>query len=297
MPEYKKKSFTRDKTFSRNWFLSYVKVILGSAILAAGLVYFIIPFHIVPGGVFGVGILVNQLTGFPVGMAALLINIPLFIWGIRVLGAQFGIKAFLAVVLISGCIDLFRYFSGDRALTQDILVSAMFGGVFCGTGIALAIRAGATTGGTDIIAQIIAKYSRIQVGRLFLMVDGLIVLAGILVFRKIDMAPYAIIVIFCVSKTVDAILTGLDHRKAVFIISRHHDRIREMILKEMDRGGTYLLARGLFYTEEERRIIFSALSRKEVARLQDFIREVDPEAFMAVLDTHEIIGSGFKPFA
>lgn len=296
MAEYKKKAFETEKLFSKKWFFNYSKVILGAFILAFGLVYFIIPFHIVPGGVFGISILINHLSGFPIGLLALLINTPLFIWGVRVLGGQFGVKTIFAIVLTSGFIDLINHFSHGVALTQDILVSSMFGGVFIGIGIALAIRADATTGGTDIIAQIVAKYTKIQVGQLFLIVDGLIVLASVIVFRKIDLAPYAIIAIFSISKTIDAILSGLDHRKAVFIISQEHEKIRDLILNEMDRGGTYLAARGLFYKDEEKHLIFSALSRKEVARLQAFIKSVDPNAFLAVLDTHEIIGCGFKPF-
>jgi uncharacterized membrane-anchored protein YitT (DUF2179 family) len=296
MPEYKKKPVAVEKTFSKLWFYNYSKVILGSFLLAFGVVYFIIPFHIVPGGVFGISIIVNHLTGLPVGALALVINIPLFIWGIKVLGARFGFKTFLAIVLTSAFIDLLTYLSGGKSLTGDILVSSMFGGVFVGVGISLAIRADATTGGTDIIAQIISKYTKIPVGQLFLIIDGLIVLSSVIVFHKIDLAPYAIIAIFCISKTVDAILSGLDHRKAVFIVSREHEKIRKVILENLDRGGTYLMAKGLFYTEEDRRIIFSALSRKEVARLQNFIKKIDPDAFLAVLDTREIIGSGFKPF-
>lgn len=296
MPEFKKKPFAVEKTFSKRWFFNYFKVILGSSILAFGVVFFIIPFHVVPGGVFGISILINHLTGFPVGMAALLINIPLFIWGIRVLGAQFGIKTFLAIVLTSVFIDLFTYLYGGKALTEDILVSSMFGGVFVGVGIALAIRGDATTGGTDIIAQIISKYTKIPVGQLFLLIDGVIVMGSVIIFRKIELAPYAIIAIFSISKTVDSILNGLDHRKAVFIVSKEHEKIRDVILSDMDRGGTYLMAKGLFYRNEERNIIFSALSRKEVAKLQSFIKRIDPDAFLAVLDTREIIGSGFKPF-
>lgn len=271
-------------------------MILGSFILAFGVVFFIVPFHIVPGGVYGISILINHLSGFPIGIMAMLINIPLFIWGINVLGSRFGIKTFLSIVLTAVFIDVLSHFSSGKAFTEDILVSSVFGGVFIGAGIALVIRGDATTGGTDIIAQITSKYTKIPVGQLFLVVDGLIVLGSVLVFRKIDLAPYAIIAIFSISKTIDAILNGLDHRKAVFIVSSEHEQIRSMILDDMDRGGTYLMSRGLFYKHEDRNIIFSALSRKEVARLQVFIKRIDPDAFLVVLDTREIIGSGFKPF-
>ncbi|MCP4217771.1 MAG: YitT family protein [bacterium] len=296
MPNYKKKDFVEEKLFSKLWFFNYFLVILGSFFLAAGLVYFIIPFHIVPGGVFGISIIVNHLTGFPIGMLALVINIPLFLWGLKVLGSKFGLKTVLAIVLTSVGIDVITYFSNGRALTEDMLVSSIFGGVFAGLGIALVIRAGATTGGTDIIAQIISRYTKLPVGQMFLLIDGIIVLSSVIIFRKIDLAPYAIIAIFTLSKTVDAILTGLDHRKAVFIISEQYEKIRQVLLKDMDRGGTYIKAKGLFYNEEDRHLIFSALSRKELAALQGYIKRIDPSAFLIVIDTHEIIGSGFKPF-
>lgn len=293
---YKKKTVEAVKPFSKMWFFNYALVIVGAFILAFGVTYFIIPFHVVPGGVFGISILVNHLSGFPVGMTALIINIPLLIWGIKVLGAHIGVKTVMAIVLTSVFIDVLTHFSGGKALTEDILVSSMFGGVFVGTGIALAIRADATTGGTDIIAQIISKYTKLPVGQLFLVIDGLIVLSSVIVFQKIDLAPYAIIAIFVISKTVDSILSGLDHRKAVFIVSQEHEKIRKVILNDMDRGGTYLMSKGLYYKDEDRNIIFSALSRKEVARLQGFIKKIDPDAFLAVMDVREIIGCGFKPF-
>lgn len=294
MIEYKKKPFPVEKLFSKLWFFNYFKVLLGSLILAFGLVFFIIPFHVVPGGVFGLSIVINHLSGFPIGMLALAINIPLFIWGVRVLGSQLGIKTFIAMVLTSVSIDVMTYYSSGKALTEDILVSSIFGGVIIGLGIAVVIGGNGTTGGTDIIAQIISKYTKIPVGQLFLLVDGIIVLSSIAIFRKIDLAPYAIIAIFSVSKTIDAVLTGLDNRKAVFIISREHEQIRDVILRDMDRGGTYILSKGLYHTDEDRNIIFSALSRKELARLQSYIKKIDPEAFLTVIDTHEIIGSGFK---
>ncbi len=295
MAKLKRKEIPVEKLFSSLWFFNYFKVLVGSITLAFGLVYFIIPLHVVPGGVYGLSIVANHLTGFPIGMLALAINIPLFIMGMRVLGKQLGVKTFVSMVLTSVSIDVLTHFSGGKALTEDILVSSIFGGVLAGVGIATVIRGNGTTGGTDIIAQIISKYTKIPVGQLFLMVDGIIVLSSVVIFRKIDLAPYAIIAIFSVSKTIDAILTGLDNRKAVFIISNEHEKIREIILKDMDRGGTYINSKGL-YTNEERNIIFSALSRKELARLQSYIKQIDPEAFMTVINTHEIIGSGFKPF-
>lgn len=294
MPEYRKKNFEQEKLFSGLWFRNYGMVVLGSFLVALGYVFFIVPHNIVPGGVFGFSIIVNYLTNYPIGMIALCLNIPLLLWGIWVLGGGFGVKTVLSMVLGSVFIDGLTYLLGSPVITKDLLVSSMFGGGVIGLGIALVIRAGATTGGTDIIARILSKFLKVQVGRMFLVVDGLVVLTSVLVFKDIDLAPYCIIAIFSISKTVDAVLDGFDNKKAVFIVSEEHDNIREKILN-MDRGGTYLNGEGLFFREKEKKIIFTALCRRELADLEGFVKQVDPEAFITIMNTNEVFGHGFKP--
>jgi len=296
MPEYKKKQFQKEKLLSPLWFKNYMLVIMGAFVLAVGYTFFMIPHNIVPGGVFGSSIIINHLIGLPIGIISLCINIPLLLLGIKILGAKFGVKTFLAMVISSASIDLLSHFWGDINITDDLLVSAIFGGVLIGAGIAMVIRAEATTGGTDIIAQILAVISKRQVGQMFLIIDGLIVFCSVIIFRKIELAPYAVIAIFCISRTVDTILNGLEVRKAVFIISQQHEKIREYILSELDRGGTYLNSRGLYFPEHERNLIFSVLNRKELAQLQNWIKAIDPDAFLTVFQAQEIFGSGFKPF-
>lgn len=295
MPEFRQKSFAKDRPFTGYWFGNNLLVILGSLTIATGYILFIVPYDLVPGGIVGLGIIVNHLTGLPIGVAALLLNLPLLLWGTRLLGAHFGLRTLLAILLIAAGIDTLPHLLDVPALTDDILVSAIFGGVLIGAGIAFVIRGRATTGGTVVVARILSRLTKIPVGQLVLCIDGLIVLSSVVVFRKLDLAPYAIIAIFAISKTVDAVLSGLDNQKAVLIISDEHVRIREIILAEMDRGGTYLRGRGLFFPDQDRHVIFSALSRREVAFLQNRIKQIDPGAFLIVFDTHEIIGSGFKP--
>ncbi|MBU0983359.1 MAG: YitT family protein [candidate division Zixibacteria bacterium] len=293
-PEYKRKPARKERPFSRQWFYNYALILVGSAIIAGGYVFFVVPFNIVPGGVVGLGMLVNHLTGFPIGLTALIINIPLLLWGMRAFSTSFSIKTVVAMILMSGMIDMLIHFWGHRAVTDDVLVSTIFGGVCIGLGLALVIRADATTGGTVIIARLVSRYLHLPVGKLLLVTDGLIVLSSIFVFRDINLAPYAIVAIFVISRTIDAVLTGLDNKKAVFIISEKHEEIRSIILDKMDRGGTYITASGLFYKDKERRMIFSALSPREMAVLQSYIRDIDPEAFITVVNANEIIGSGFK---
>lgn len=296
MTEFKKRKPEKETLFSPLWFKNYMFIIFGSIILAMGFSLFIIPHHLVPGGVFGLSIVINHLIGLPIGMISLVINIPLVIIGIKMLGSKAGIKTIVSMVIMSVCIDTITHLLGDHIVTDDLLVSAIFGGSFIGIGIAMVIRAEATTGGTDLIAQIISAITKRPIGQLFLFIDGIIVISGILVFKEINLAPYAVIAIFANSKTVDALLNGKDMRKAVFIISEKHEMIREYILTNLDRGGTYLDAHGLYFPEHESKLIFSVLNRKEMARLQNRMKALDPDAFLTVFNAQEIFGSGFKPF-
>jgi len=197
------------------------------------------------------------------------------------------------MVLGSAFIDGLTYLFGNLIITQDLLVSSMFGGAIIGLGIGLVVTAGATTGGTDIIARIFSKWFRVSLGQMFIAIDGLIVLTSILVFKDINLAPYCIIAILCISKTVDAILMSMDSKKAALIISDKHDEIRDRILN-MDRGGTYIKGEGLFH-KDQKKIIFTALNRKELGLLESFVKDIDPEAFIATLNTNDVYGNGFKP--
>lgn len=295
MNEFKKKEYPKEILFSRRWFQNYILVVIGAFVLATGYALFIVPHNIVPGGIFGLSIVINHLTGLPVGLTAFAINIPLFLWGVKALGAKFGVKTALGMTLSSIFIDAIIYYMGDFIVTKDILVSTIFGGVMTGFGIAIVFKGGATTGGTDIIARIANKYFNIQVGRMFLITDGMIVLSSVLVFQDINLAPYSIIAIFAVSKSVDAIISGFDHKKVALIISEKHEEIADFILNRMDRGGTYISGRGMFYKEQERNIIFTVLNMKEVAVLQSHIKDIDKEAFITIMSSNEVFGSGFKP--
>ncbi|MCK5125742.1 MAG: YitT family protein [candidate division Zixibacteria bacterium] len=293
----KKKKYVHDeKLFSRKWFLNYSLLIIGSIIVAVGYVFFLVPYNIVPGGIFGLSMVISSLSGLPIGILAMVLNIPLLAWGIRSFNTSFSVKSLVGVIVSSISVDVLMYFYKDVRISDDILVSSIFGGVIIGGALAVVIKANATTGGTDLMARIITKYTKIPVGKNLLIIDSLIILFSIIVFRDINLAPYALIAIFSISKTIDAVLTGLDDKKAVFIISDKHEEIRLVILEKMDRGGTYLMASGLYHKDSEKKMIFSALSRREMAKLQSYIKRIDPEAFIMVVNTHEIIGSGFKPF-
>lgn len=283
-----------EKPFSRKWIISYSLIITGAFILAASFVLFITPYRIVPGGVYGISIVLHYLIGTPVGLVALCFDIPLTILGIRILGPRFGVKTVVGFSLTAVFTDTLTYFRGDEPLVVgDALLSSIFGGVLAGLGLGLIFRAKATSGGSDIVAMIIAKYTRLPLGMLLIYVDSAIVLAGLLAFGDWKIPLYSWIVIFITGKVIDVVLEGVNREKSLFIISDRHEEIRERILKDLDRGGTYITGRGM-YNLAEKQIIFTVVNRRELGLLQEYIHAIDPKAFLAVTDATEILGEGFK---
>jgi len=295
---------TREKVFSRKWFLTYSHIILGSIIMAAGYSFFISPYKIVPGGVYGIGIVVHYMTkglfafapdGFPIGLFGLLLNVPLTIIGIRVLGPRFGVKTVVGFILTSSFIDILTMIFGEDPLQigADVLLASVFGGVLIGFGLGLIFRARATTGGSDIVAMILAKYTKRSLGQLIIIVDSVIVLLALAVFQDWRIPLYSWITIFVTGKVIDIVVQGMSYEKSLMIISNKHQEIRKMVLNDLNRGGTYLHGEGL-YSGEKRNVLFIVVTRRELAMLQDYISRIDPEAFMAVTDSNEVLGNGFR---
>ncbi|SHE41447.1 Uncharacterized membrane-anchored protein YitT, contains DUF161 and DUF2179 domains [Mariniphaga anaerophila] len=295
---------SKQKMFSKQWFIDYTLILVGSFILAIGFVYFVTPHKIVPGGVYGIAIVVHYLTrgmfsfwpdGIPIGLFGLILNIPLTIAGIKILGPRFGVKTIVGFVLASAFIDGIAMLrpAGDEPLVNDVLLSSIFGGVLIGVGLGLIFKSRATSGGSDIIAMIIAKYTKLQLGKLMIYVDSVIVLMGLLAFKSWLIPLYSWVVIYITGRAIDMILEGADYNKALLIISNKHEEIKNKILVDLERGGTYLRGEGMF-TGEEKQIIYTVVSRREVAILQEYIGKIDPDAFITIMDAREILGEGFQ---
>lgn len=294
---------TLEKPFSKKWFRSWSLIILGSFIMACGYVFFISPHKIVPGGVYGVSIVIHYVTegmikfwpkGFPIGLMGLLLNIPLTIIGIKVLGPRFGIKTIIGFFLTSFFIDGITYLWGNKPLVEeDVLISSIFGAACIGFGLGLIFKSKATSGGSDIIAMIIAKYTRLPIGQLLIYIDSIIVILGLIVFKDWKIPLYSWLVIFITGKIIDATLQGISYDKTLFIISDKHELIRNKIINDLNRGGTYLKGEGMYY-KDEKNLIFTVVNRREIVILEEFISEIDPDAFLTVMDTNEILGKGFK---
>jgi uncharacterized membrane-anchored protein YitT (DUF2179 family) len=283
----------KEKPFTKKWFISYSFIIIGSFILATGFVLFITPYKIIPGGVYGISIVIHYLLGTPVGMMALVFDIPLTILGIKILGPRFGFKTVLGFSLTAVFNDTLTFFWGYEPLVKgDALLSSIFGGVLLGLGIGLIFKAKATSGGSDIVAMIINKYTKVPLGLLMIYVDSIIVLLGLIIFRDWKIPLYSWIVIFITGKVIDIVLEGVSYEKSLFIISDKHEEIREKIINNLNRGGTYIDGKGMF-NMADRKIIFTVVSRRELALLEEYIHKIDPKAFLTVLDAREILGEGF----
>lgn len=275
----------------------YGLIVIGAFILAVGYVFFINPYNIVPGGVYGIGIVVHHLVpAIPVGTFGLAMNIPLTLLGIRVLGPKFGAKTVIGMVLASLFMDGLTYFVGENdplGLADDVLLACIFGAILIGLGLGLIFRSRATSGGSDIIAMIAAKYSSLPVGQLLIIIDSIIVLFALIIFGDWKIPLYSWLVIYITGQVIDIVLKGLSYDNALMIISEKHAEIKEKIMVDLGRGGTYLKGEGM-YTGNEKNVIFVVVSRRELTILKNWINQIDKDAFVTVIDTREILGDGFR---
>ncbi len=286
-----------EKTWSRAWCWNHLMVVVGAALVAAGFNLFVIPHDVVPGGVVGLAQIVNQWTGWPVGLVSLALNLPLLIVASRLMGPRYGLKTVLAMLIIGIGVDALAHWRGTEQVLTNPLVSVIFGGLSIGSGIALILRGKGNAGGTPLVGQLVARVLKLPLGRAMFYTDTVVIGLALVTWRNPDLVAYALICLFAISRTVDLALNGLEASKAVLVISEKHEEIRDTVLEGLERGGTYLCARGLYNPEEERQVILSALSVREAVALQRQIKDIDPRAFCMVFDTSQVIGEGFRPWA
>ncbi|MBD7943004.1 MULTISPECIES: YitT family protein [Psychrobacillus] len=269
----------------------YFYVIIGAAIIALGFNVFLLPNQVASGGVSGISTILTGVFGWEPGLVQYAFNIPLFIAGLIFLGARFGIKSLVGTLVLPAVVLLTASW---EPWTYNPLLGALFGGITVGLGLGIVFRGGASTGGTDLAAQIITKYTGFSLGRSVLLIDGLIVLSAAVVF-DIEKALYALIGLFVTTKTIDIVQLGFSQSKMIYIITNKQDEIREAIYKEIDRGVTKLPAYG-GYTNEEKSILMVVAYQTEFTKLKQVVQIIDPTAFVIVSDAYEVLGEGFKRY-
>ncbi|GHC54216.1 YitT family protein [Ulvibacter litoralis] len=263
--------------------ISYGWVFFGSFILSIAYVLFIIPHSLVPGGILGLSIVTNELTSLSIGMVALAVNIPLLLWGTKVLGRKVGIKTAFSMILVSLFIDLFSIVTNGKIYIDDVLVSSLFGGVIIGVAVAIVMNAGATTGGNDILVRIIATKIKLPYSQLILVIDGAVILLGIFVFEDFTMAAYSIIAIIAISKTIDYYIKKSVQNRTVFVFSSKNLLIQEALL--MNENSTDSILK-LIHHDSNDKLILITKNNKKIAPLEGLIYSIDPHATITVLESN-----------
>ena len=267
-------------------------IMIGCFIGASAYPLFLVPNAIAPGGITGIGTVLNHLFNWPVGLTSLLLNIPLFLMGFRSMGKSFVYRTLIATLIFSLLIDLLHF----PSITDNPLLASIFGGVILGLGLGLILRASATTGGTDLLAQVVhRKYPYISVGVFLLSLDfAVILLAGFSLGA--EQAMYAMICVFVYTKMLDIVLAGLGTDKACYVITKFGDDIAARLLVDVGRGVTTVKATGS-YSGEQVEMLLCIVSRVEVISVKAIVNEIDPKAFVFITDTHETLGEGFRNLA
>jgi uncharacterized membrane-anchored protein YitT (DUF2179 family) len=275
--------------------LDYLGITVGVSLTALALVWLLIPNKIAAGGVSGLGVVFYHLWGFPVALTMLVLNVPLLMASIWLFGPRYGGKTLYGTVFVSIMTAFWDTVIRLPPLTRNPLLAALYGGVIAGVGMGISFRFRGTTGGTDLAAQLLNRFSGISVGHALLLFDGFVVVLAGLVFQSTELALYAIITIFVTSKFLDSVLEGLDYAKAAFIISNQAEIIGQKIISEINRGATGLSGRGL-YSANRKEVILVVISRAEEMKLKELVNRIDPAAFVIITDVHEVLGEGFRKY-
>ena len=272
-------------------FLDYIKIILGTAIMAMGTGLFLVPNKLSTGGFSGIAVIFYYLFNFPVGTIMLILNIPLFIFAYIKLGKKFFVRAIIGTFLLSIFINIFENF---RPLTNDKILACLYGGILVGIGSALILKVNASTGGSDLVSQIMKKFKpEIHSSTTIILIDAIVVGINVIVFRQIEIALYSAIAIFIMGKTIDVILEGIYFTKMIYIVSEKYEKIAEAITKEVHRGTTGIYAKGM-YTDKEKMLLLCIVGRKEVTAVRKIVNAQDPNAFLIISNAREVFGKGFK---
>lgn len=267
----------------------YILVIVGSALVAIAFNVFLLPNRIASGGVSGISTILYSIAGWEPAYVQWSLNIPLFIAGVILLGRQFGAKTLVGTIFVPLIVFLTKDWT---PWTNDQLLASLFGGICVGLGIGIVFRGRASTGGTDLAAQIIHKYSGLSLGTCVALIDGLIVLSAAIAFN-IESGLYALLSLYATSKTIDLVQVGFGLSKMAMIITENELEVREAILNKMDRGVTKLVAQG-GYTDSERPVIMCVFNHTEFTKLKQLVKSIDPSAFVVVMEAAEVLGEGFK---
>ncbi|MCQ2304511.1 MAG: YitT family protein [Bacteroidales bacterium] len=297
-----------EKAKMKQQLVAYFYLVLGSLIFAVGDVMFVNPYLLAPGGTYGLANVLNTVWPWKISYYAICMDIPLLLIGTWILGPKFGAKTVISTILIFAFTWLLETFWGYQpvihdgllnepvkglAFVPDYFLNTLVAGLVYGVAIGLVFKSGATSGGSDIISMILHKYTKVSLGTLVLIVDSCITLTSFIAFRQLRLPIYSILLIVIESKVIDLVVEGVKSYKTAFIVTDEIDAVRNFIIEDLDRSGTVFAGSGL-YQGAERKMIYVTLNRSDLVKLKANLRYLDPNAFVNVIESSEIMGNGFK---
>ena len=283
-----------NKSTVKQHILSFLIITLGSAIFAVGFSWFFQPNAIASGGLTGFAQIIHHLfPAIPVGVSVIVLNIPLFILGWRLIGGKLLIGSLWAMFISSIIIDLLATLNWQPT---DPILASIFGGVAMGLSLGLIIQQGSTTGGTDLLARLLKlKLAWLPMGKLLLVIDLVVIALVSIAFGELNAALYGAVSMYISSLVLDGVLYGLDNAKVAYIISDHNETIQQVLVHDLDKGVTILPGQG-GYSGAEKKVLMCAFKQKEIAVIKAAVKEIDPDAFLIVCNAHEVLGEGFRAY-
>lgn len=277
------------KTFLRK----LLSVLVGDCISAFALVFLLKPNQMIAGGIEGLSVIIEHVTGIPLGLLVLILNLPLLLVGIFLLDKEFSFFSAISIFVLSGYISLFEYIIPEGfAITNNIVLACLYGGVIRGTGAGILFRNGTSAGGLDVVGAIMKKHYNISIGNMLLVLNIFIIGLSAKIY-SVDRALFTLIALFISYQVIDKIQMGVGKQKQVFIISEESEKIAEVIQKDVVRGVTFLEGEGA-YENHKFKILYVVCTPRELVKIKNIVKEIDEKSFLTVSDTSEIEGRGFR---
>ena len=271
--------------------LQYIYVLLGTMSMAFAVVCFLSPNNMVTGGGIGIALILHYIiTSLTIGTLIMLVSVPFILLGFIYFGKQYTFKTLLAMLSTSFFTDFFREFLHLKPLTDDVLLAAIFGGIFIGLGVGLVIKGRSSTGSTSVVGEIVAMKSKFKASEVLLSIDVTIMFAYIFVYGDLKKALYSMIGVYVTAKVIDVILTGRPSKKVVKIVSNNVEALTEQIRERIEEHGTIFTGIGLHHQKQTKTMILVTVETSKIQLLKDIIREYDPEAFLIISEASEFLG-------
>ncbi|WP_313798510.1 YitT family protein [Cytobacillus sp.] len=267
-------------------------ILLGSIIFSFGIVHFNMQNNLAEGGFTGITLLLYFLFKWDPSYTNLILNIPLFFIGWKLLGRNAFLYTIIGTVSVSVFLWIFQRYQIIMPLSEDLTLAALFAGVFIGVGLGIIFRFGGTTGGVDIIARLVNKYAGVSMGKTMFMFDAVVITLSLIFYLSYQEAMYTLVAVFVGARVIDFMQEGAYSARGAMIISDHNEDIAAKIMNEMERGVTVLKGHGSF-TKKEREVLYCVVGKNEIVRLKNVITSVDPHAFVSVSVVHDVLGEGF----